>query len=361
MTLEYLEITNIRIFDYIQIQPDTQLNLIVGANASGKSTILESIHLLGTGRTFSTIDIESVQRHETGQMCVAGDLYNQINGKTRLKLTINNENGKTASINGVKQRQISSLAQYLPTQVISPETHYHFFHNSKIRRGTLDWGLFHVEPSFHELWTRYQKVLQQRNSALKDRSKFKTLNVWDEELVDSGEKLQHTRLQLVEKLSPIFNQFCQELLDQKLDVCMKLEMGWDENLGFREGIVCSRDRDIARGYTHLGPHRCDLKFMINNRPSEVCASQGQLKLFVIALKLAQITFLQQIRSQQTCLLFDDLTAELDHSHRSRLIRLLSLLNSQIFVTSTDLNQEFQLQWPSYKKFHVEHGNIFEFS
>mgnify|MGYP001568699123 CR=1 FL=1 len=166
MPLIALEIQNVRIYKHARLSPDPHLNLIVGSNASGKTTLLEAIHLLSVGRSFRTSQIEQIQNRTGSGLSVQGQASDPgTKSCTHIGL-VHTEQGRRATVNGLVQNQMSTLAQYLPLQVISPDTHYEFRNSARHRRGVLDWGLFHVEPDFLGLWNRYQRIVQQRNAAL---------------------------------------------------------------------------------------------------------------------------------------------------------------------------------------------------
>ena len=356
MPLVSLELHNIRVYERTQLKPNRHLNLISGANASGKTTLLEAIHLLGTGRSFRTAQAEQLKRNGSTDLSVAGTLHKEGGETVRLGL-IHNTDGRRVSINGLEQKLVSSLALHLPLQVISPDTHYDFQQNAKHRRGVLDWGLFHVEPDFSGLWARYQRILHQRNAALKDHGQTKARHAWDEELVETGEKLHAARRQLTAQLLPHYQACCQQLLGEKHRVDLILESGWDGEEGFGESLRQDRTRDSARGFTHSGPQRADLQIILNMQPGKQGASHGQYKILVVALRLAQIRYLLESRNRNCCLLIDDLAAELDVVHRARLTRYLASLMTQVFVTTTDSSFIDREYWPSYKTFHVEHGIV----
>jgi DNA replication and repair protein RecF len=359
MSLELLELHNLRIYESAQLSPDPRLNLVSGANASGKTTLLEAIHLLGTGRSFRTTQIEHLQRTSAQNLGVTGHIR-QNGDISSIRLGFSRTDaGRRATINSLEQRQVSSLAQYLPLQAISPDTHYEFQNSAKHRRGVLDWGLFHVEPGFPELWGRYQRTLQQRNAALKDQGQAKTRRAWDGELVDVGEQLTTARIGMVSKLLPHYQSCCQALLGTAHRVDLILNPGWDQMHGFAQNLQQDFSRDSARGFTHSGPHRADLQISLNSQSSRVSASHGQYKILVIALRLAQIRFLFESKNRHCCLLIDDLAAELDSEHRARLTRLLATLPAQVFVTATDPSQIEREFWTSHKLFHVEQGVITE--
>lgn len=356
MPLVSLELHNIRVYERIQLEPNLHLNLISGANASGKTTLLEAIHLLGTGRSFRTAQVDQLRRNGSPDLSVFGKLLKEGGETVRLGL-IHSIDGRRVSINGLEQKQVSNLALHLPMQVISPDTHYDFQQNAKHRRGVLDWGLFHVEPDFSGLWTRYQRILHQRNAALKDHGQIKARHVWDDELVETGEKLHAARARLTAQLLPHYQACCQLLLDEKHRVDLVLESGWDGEEGFGERLRQDRTRDNARGFTHSGPQRADLQITLNTQASRLGASHGQYKILVIALRLAQIRYLLESRKRNCCLLIDDLAAELDPEHRARLTKLLASLPVQVFVTATESSLIDRESWSSHKTFHVEHGAV----
>lgn len=358
MSLVSLELSNIRIYKHTRLVPDQHLNIISGANASGKTTLLEAIHLLGTGRSFRTTQIEQLQRYGSANLSVLGQVRMDSHGLFRLGLSCTMD-GKRASINGLEQRQVSSLAQHLPLQSISPDAHYEFQQNTKHRRGALDWCLFHVEHDFPKLWGRYQRILQQRNASLKLSGQARIQHAWDDELVEAGEKINTGRADLIGRLLPHFQSCCRELFGGNLSVGLALETGWEGANGFAEALEQDRVRDRARGFTHSGPQRADLQIYLNSRAGKESASHGQYKLLVIALRLAQIQYLIEANGRHCCLLIDDLAAELDEEHRARLIQVLARLPVQLFVTATKPALIDHSYWPSYKMFHVKHGTVSE--
>jgi len=356
MALVSLELHNIRVYEHVQLEPNPHLNLISGTNASGKTTLLEAIHLLGTGRSFRTTQVEQLRRNGSSSLSIAGKLHKEGGETVRLGL-VHSIDGRQVSVNGLEQKQVSSLALHLPLQVISPDTHYDFQQNAKHRRGVLDWGLFHVEPDFSDLWTRYQRILHQRNAALKDRGQIKARYAWDDELVETGEKLHAARARLTAQLLPHYQTCCQQLLGENHHVDLVLESGWDGDAGFGESLRQDRTRDDARGFTHSGPQRADLQIILNMQPSRLSASHGQYKMLVMALRLAQIRYLLESRIRNCCLLIDDLAAELDSEHRARLTRVLANLPIQVFVTATEQSLVDRDSWSSHKTFHVEQGAV----
>ena len=359
--LSALEIRNIRVYEQAKIQPDPCLNLIWGPNASGKTSLLEAIYLLGTGRSYRTKQLEQLQRHGTDEFGVHAKLA-PSSGQQSVQIGFSfSVEGRRISLNGLPQGQVSSVAQLCPLQVISPDSHYDFRSSSRQRRGALDWGLFHVEPEFPDLWNRYQRQLQQRNAALKSDKQNSARQAWDEGLALMGEQVQAKRVWLLEQLKPDFLLCCHELLGSHQKADLILESGWEANRGLIECLQKDSVRDIARGFTHSGPHRADLRIILcdTTLQGETEPSHGQYKILVLALRLALIRRFVEIKKQSCCLLIDDLAAEIDTSHRARLTAFLARMPIQLFVTSTDQGLIDLSSWRSYRSFHVEQGRIEE--
>jgi DNA replication and repair protein RecF len=357
MPLVELEFRNIRLYELGQLAPDPRLTLITGANASGKTTLLEAVHLLSSGRSFRTSQLDQIRRHGATNLSVSGKYQPPGQEIVRLGLA-HSELGRRAVVNGIEQGRLSALTQYLPLLVISPDSHYEFLQSARCRRSAMDWLLFHVEQDYSQLWGRYQRALEQRNAALKDRKQAKTRFAWDEELTQLGLTIQNRRDVLMESLRPLFLESVAAVLDTTMPIELRLDAGWDVERGLADCLLNDRGRDEARGYTHSGPHRNDLSITLGGKPFQKSASHGQNKLLVVALRLAQVRLLFAMTGRECCLLIDDLPAELDRNHRARLAEVLPRLPIQVFVTATDADQIPTAGWSSHRKFHVEHGRIY---
>ena len=188
MPLSLLVVENFRPFEKVSLTPDDHLNLFVGRNASGKTSILEAIHLLGTGRSFRTPQLDQLMHHTTPFFLVSG-LYQEPSCSST-RLAVQRSPGKThAHAGNDKHATASSLARIFPLQIISPDNHFQFMNSARYRRGILDWGVFHVEPDFHHQWARFQRALQQRNAGLKQARVSAACFAWDPELVAAAEKI----------------------------------------------------------------------------------------------------------------------------------------------------------------------------
>lgn len=354
MSLSYLEVRNLRILEAVNLDPHPQFNLLVGANASGKTSVLEAVHILANGRSFRSTQLESVRRRGEDELLVHGRVDDPGQGQRRLGFQRTGESRRLV-VDGVDVANAAALAEVLPVQTIAPDTHFGFLQEAKHRRGLLDWGLFHVEPEFYPIWRRYQRALSQRNSVLKS-GRAKELPAWDQELVQSGEAIQALRQAYLQQLEARFETLAVELVEEG-GVGLDFSSGWDLQSGLQEVLSAQRDLDLSRGFTQSGPHRADLRLRFMGQAARSVASHGQQKMLVLALRLAQLSVFTARTGRSPVLLIDDLAAELDIQHRARLLALLGQERCQVFVTATEADLIDLSAISAGSMFHVEHGQV----
>ncbi|KPK11841.1 MAG: hypothetical protein AMJ68_04295 [Acidithiobacillales bacterium SG8_45] len=352
MPLALLEFSGVRNLSPTRLTVHPRLNLVVGPNASGKTSLLESIHLLGTGKSFRTNRLEKVLHHDSDSLTVFGRC--QI-GTEEVALGFQRRDGENEiHVDGEKVDQLAALAQRLPLQIISPDTHFSFLKHARFRRSAIDWGLFHVEPEFFGLWSRYQRQLKQRNAALKQPRM--AADAWDEALAETGEQIQKQRSQYLKRLKRYIDQYARQLLhDASME--LRLRSGWRQGESLAQALNGDSARDREQGFTHSGPHRADLELLLGGFDARQEASQGQWKLMTLVLRLAQLEDFVDETGRDCILLLDDLAAELDAQRRARVMSLLASLPLQIFATATEQSHLDTSAWDDLKVFHVEQGNI----
>lgn len=357
MQLSQVDIQRVRNLNQTRLVPATGLNFIYGPNASGKTSLLEAIYLLSHGRSFRTTNIRSVIQKDSETLQIYGKvLQEQTSSCVHLGL----EKGLTHThirINQENVSQTSRLAAYLPVQIINPEAHRLLEQGPSQRRKFLDWGLFHVEQTFHDVWQTYTRILKQRNAALRAGQPTGNVRLWDKQLVESAKKLTALRNQYIDELIPYLQNYTQRLI--QITPSIQYRQGWPQELDYESALSKSLQQDMQKGFTRYGPHRADLRITHEGQLVQEQFSRGQQKLLVSAMRLAQIRHLKYRQNQQSVVLVDDLAAELDETHRTRLVELLQESEAQVFITSTDADLFDTGAWVSSKMFHVEHGRITE--
>ncbi len=355
MQLTRIDIRNLRNLAGVSLHPSPGLNILEGENASGKTSFLEAIHLLGLARSFRTLKSEHLVQHEKESLTLFAVL--EKGATHRIGLQRYRDNRLDIHLDGLKSEGRSGLAALLPLQLITPESISLLLGNPSERRQYLDWLLFHVEQSFHSTWSGYQRYLKQRNALLRGEQ-HQTLEQWTHGLVEAGEAINRMRQALLAELKPHIEHYVSLLLSE-VPFNLAYRQGWKKDLSLSEALQKGLDADIKMKYTTSGPHRADLIFRTGDDKVVDVFSRGQLKLMLAALKLAQMALFCQKLGTTAIVLIDDLPAELDSNHRNLLLAQLQALGTQIFVTTTDSGLLEFSAWPDTKVFHVEHGEIKE--
>ncbi|WP_426415523.1 DNA replication/repair protein RecF [Aestuariirhabdus sp. LZHN29] len=363
MPLSRVRVKQLRNLMDAQLTPSPRINIVVGENGSGKTSLLEAIHFLGSSRSFRSNKLKPIIQKGCEEFIVFGEVSDEkVTHKVGVRRSV--DGSGELRIDGVTQRAASALAELLPIQLITPDSFSLLTGGAKPRRQFIDWGVFHVERSFLGCWRQYQTALKQRNHLLRHgKIDHSQVLVWDTELARNADTIDEMRQQYFSGLAPLVRRLV-EVFDLGLkgaELSLSYSRGWDSKVDFSELLAQTIDRDVRAGFTQAGPHRADLNVRIGRENAAERLSRGQQKLLVCALKLAQARLFTQKRGQYTVFLVDDLAAELDREHRKVLCQELVLLESQVFVTGIEYESLVGV-WPAnveIKVFHVKHGNISE--
>ena len=329
MALRRLQVTDFRCLHQAELDLDPKFTLITGPNASGKTSLLEAMYLLGRGRSFRTRHLDHLIRSGADRVIVVGEA--EV-GERRVTLGVEGSStGIRAHAAGGRVASLAELASVLPIQIIDPEIHRLIEEGPGRRRRFLDWGVFHVEPSFVSHWQRYQQVLRQRNAALRTRQAAALVTAWDAELVRYGELLTEARQRYIAQLAPIATAVAAHLLD--LDLTVAYRTGWPRDLPMQDALSHSLAKDQELGATQVGPQRADLIIRLSGHPARDRISRGQQKLLAAALLIGQIKLFPDDSPVTPTLLLDDPAAELDAGHLRVLIEEVRSQPLQMVVTT----------------------------
>ncbi|MDH5444473.1 MAG: DNA replication/repair protein RecF [Gammaproteobacteria bacterium] len=355
MSIILLRANQVRNLKGVDIEPHAQLNIIFGENASGKTSLLEAIHLLSTAKSFRTHRIQHVIQHETDKLTVFGRLQT---GPHTHQLGIERSRRKTEiRVDGQGVNQTSVLTRHLPLQLITPQVSSLLEQGPKMRRRFLDWGVFHVKHDYLANWRAFHRVLQQRNAALRQHQANSQIAVWDRALVESATSITRSREAYLSGLMPILQDYSETLIGQQPE--LSFQQGWPQDENLANLLAASLPRDRDRGHTQYGPHRAELVFKFNGIPAQEVLSRGQTKLFISAMQLAQVSHLAREQGLRCVIMVDDLAAELDNRKRAALLDLLLSTQAQIFITLTEASLLDIPREQGHKMFHVEQGEVEE--
>jgi DNA replication and repair protein RecF len=407
LSLLDLTIDDLRCIEHAELHLHPGHNLIWGGNGSGKTSLLESIFLLGRGRSFRTRNSERLIRHGRDRLVVFGRVvatapsdFRDLSGREgrsvggtdedatnlpdslpattsdgttisdaaaemslapailaapgqgqALGVQVSRTDGTIARISGTTARSLTELTQAFPVQIIDPGVHKLVEEGAHRRRRWMDWAVFHVEHQFGDWWLRYTRILKQRNAAL--RTQPAQVTAWDTELARVGELIAESRRRFVENLLPFWRESVLSL--SGLEPELHYFKGWAQDVSLAEALAASKARDESKRLTHPGPHRADVIIRMSGRPAREVLSRGQQKLVAVAMTLAQLNLLQQATETTPTLLLDDPAAELDGEHLRRFIEQVMRLRSQLVLTS--LHAESRLFGTPNRVFHVEQGRV----
>ncbi|MBC8519415.1 MAG: DNA replication/repair protein RecF [Gammaproteobacteria bacterium] len=358
MYIRSLAVSDCRIISNAEIVPSPGFNLICGENGSGKSSLLEAIYLLGTGRSFRSPSPSSLVKYGKNILTV----FAEIESPSGQLFSVGMERGKNNNrlhINRSPTIRLSEAAEILPLQIITPDSINLVIGAPRSRRSFLDWGMFHVEPDFLNVVKRYKKTVRQRNALLKrERRAGSELSYWNELLADDGEKITAYRRDYLDEIVEIYQEKISTLMESLsgLDITFSYRKGWSGSGDLLGAIEGSTEKDIATGRTTHGPHEADFIISSNKGKAKDVLSRGQAKLLSIELYLSQLYHLHEKMGKRAVILLDDIFSELDRNNGFLILNYLVSGGYQVFATTTDPG----LKLPdigNVEMFHVEHGDI----
>ncbi len=349
MPIQLFRAENFRCLEKVEFDADRNFNLIHGANASGKTSLLEALAYLGRGKSFRGAPTQSLIRHGEKAFAVFGKAED---GERLRSIGVgNSSDGLDIRIDGEAGLGSAALAEALPLQVIDPEVHSLVSGGPEGRRRYLDWLAFHVEHEFLGAWRQFRRALKQRNAALRDGGRG--LSAWDAEFVMLGEQVDRLRRSVLESCLGSLEEQGQALLGAP--VGFEYRSGWTDGKSLAEAIADTTERDISQGATGSGPHRADIKLVYDDRQARRLVSRGQQKLLASSMIIAATEVVQTALERPLMLLLDDPAAELDQDALGRLLDQVFGLGSQVIATALEPDV---LEFPSPPAtFHVEHGRL----
>lgn len=338
MSITQLNINTFRNLESVSTEL-SNVNIIQGENGSGKTSFLEAIHFLGLGKSFRTHIINRIVSHNADAFSLFANVLDveqqnkpvgverSANGRSRMRIA------------GEDVYSASKLAEVLPLQLLEPHSFSLLEGGPGLRRSFVDWGVFHVEHNFVNVWKNYSRCVKQRNMALRTQCKRDEILSWNAEVIENGLRIDAARKSYIELFCETLYKILPELIDlPNLDI--RYYSGWPADKSYEDALTDGFIRDASLGYTQFGPHHADLKIKVGKHPAKEVLSRGQQKLFICAMKIAQGLLFKSVKQKSCIYLLDDLVAELDYLNQGKVLQLLSDQQSQLFITCTDAKNNF---------------------
>lgn len=343
MKIEKLHLKNFRNYDELLINFNDKLNIIIGNNAQGKTNILEAIYYLSITKSFLAINDKSIIKK--------GNLFMQVSGKINTnngnkKLTIyTNENGKKIEINDKEIKKHGEYIGNFRTIIFSPDNIRLIKEGPGNRRKFLNIEISQLYRKYINILNEFNVILKQRNEYLKiiktGKYNHEYLNILNDKFVSLAVLIYKYRFDFISKLNLYIGNIFENISGYKglyLKYITNIDISSENNL--KENLIIKLnnqiERDILYGSTMIGPHRDDFVFYLDDNNLLMYGSQGQLKMAILALKLAEVDVFYELSGEYPVLLLDDLFSELDIDKRNKVIGYLDR-DIQTIVTTTDLD------------------------
>ncbi len=366
MYLHKLNLLNFKNYENVEAEFCEKINFISGLNGSGKTNLLDAIHYLALTKShFNNIDYENI-RHNSEMAIIQGifimnnDIYEEI------LCYIQKNKKKILKRNKKEYQKLSDHIGFIPLVIVSPTDHEIIIDTGEERRKFINNIISQYNKDYLETLINYNKILAQRNKALKNIEKVgfskETIEIYDFKLSNYANTIVKYRKEFFHQFIPIFRKFYELIANnnEKVDIIYESTIVEYDMI---ELLKQNIEKDLILGYTTVGPHKDIIKFILNNHDIKRIGSQGQQKTFTIALKIAQYEFLKEKRKVKPIILLDDIFDRLDEKRVNHLVSMISNDNfGQIFITHTDENI-FKILLKNInvetKFFKIENNNILE--
>ncbi len=309
------------------------VNIIVGANTSGKTNLLEAVLVLCQGASFRAADKELI-RHDQ-EWCRLSGQAEEIERVVKMQHLVSGSTKKEYKIGGSTYSRLPH-GKTLPVVVFEPNHLQLLTESPELRRGFLDDVIEKTKPSYGNIRRQYRRALAQRNRLLKNDFPLDQIFVWNVRLSELGGQVAEERRRFTEEntqtLSKIYNTLATRKTKVEFEYDTKIK---SSNYGssLLKELEARTQTDKERGFTTIGPHRDDIRLAIDGYPLAEAASRGETRTMLLALKLLEVQSVERAREHKPILLLDDVFSELDGARRRALTE--HLRDYQTFITTTD--------------------------
>jgi DNA replication and repair protein RecF len=341
MDIRWLELRSFRSYESLRFEPDAGVNVLVGDNGQGKTSVLEAIGYLGAIRSIRGVPDDALIRDGDSSAIVRGG-FDGAASDTTVECEIPLEGRRTVLVNGKRPKRMRDVLTTIPIVAFLPDDLDVIKRGAAIRRDYLDDVAARLWPQAAAVQSDYDRALRQRNTLLRQGGRntdILSLEVWDERLAIAGaEVLQHRRTAATLLQPHLETSYTVVGGSGQLKWAYRSTWGSDGLMGtnelveaFVEALAGRREKEFEIRTTTVGPHRDEPELLLDGRPTRTRASQGEQRTTALALRIGSYRVIEEVRDQVPILLLDDVFSELDPERASRVLDLMP--TGQVFVTT----------------------------
>ena len=357
MIIKSLELADYRNYGSLDMKFDKGTNILYGANAQGKTNILEAIYLTATTKSHKGSKDREIVNFEKEEAHIRAYIEKD-NVESRIDMHLRKSGSKGIAVDGQRIKKAGDLLGLCNVVFFSPEDLGIIKNGPAERRRFIDMELCQLDNIYLFNLNNYNKIVNQRNKLLKDiffnPDLKETLNIWDMQLVSYGSKIIERRRLFVDQLNEIILDIHKRLSGNRENLSIAYEPNVEVD-DFEKNMRYSRDKDIKAKMTTVGPHRDDFSIIVNGIDIRKYGSQGQQRTAALSLKLSEIELVKKIAKDNPILLLDDVLSELDSNRQNYLLN--SIGDIQTIITCTGLEEFVNNRFEINRVFHVNSGKV----
>lgn len=361
MKIKSLTLKNFRNYTDEKLELSDGVNILTGENAQGKTNAVEAVFFLCTGYSPRANRDKLVVKFGENSGEIAG-VADSLYGEVSVRIVFSTSDNKRMFVNGMEVLRVSELLGNIHSVFFNPAELKLVQESPEDRRRFMNISLSQMSKSYFRALQNYNKILAQRNNLLKDRDVGlirETLPVWDAGLTKHAAVIISARNSFLSALAPVAEEKHALLSGGREKLTMKTESGYygtEEEIAYAlsEDLKTGFERDLRLGFTGIGPHRDDIKFMLNGEDARVFGSQGQQRTIALSLKLAETETFKERFGEYPVLILDDVLSELDKSRQQKLIAAVK--DIQTLFTATGVPRAIFKGVP-YRHITIKSGAI----
>lgn len=380
MYIKNLYANNFRNFNKISLEFSPKVNFFLGQNGQGKTNLLESLYLLIKGDSFRYSNNETFINHNQNKELSEFEKTKVksifIENDLSFELEVGIENKSKLFFLNKKKISSSEIQKKFNCILFSPESLSFIKESSEFRRELIDEFLKSIHSKNVDIIFEYKKILRSRNKLLKENKEgrlekdnfaplFEAINSL---FIKKACELVYARVEAIKAIKEDINDHMQYISQENVDIFVDYVASGESYLSFSvneieqkltQRLNSLKVAEMAYGSSLVGPHKHEIIFLYNQKDSRIFCSQGQQRAIILSFKMAQIVYHRKTHGWYPVLMLDDVLSELDFEKKMRLISFLEKINTQIFITATELDRDTKFSSSTYKITNMVQGKILD--